>query len=221
MREIEIKKGKINTDLLIKFGFEKCDNGYLYSCSIIDNQMRLNFAFESNGKLFSEILDEFNEEYTLHLNESACGNFVGRVKNEYESKLNELLDHVLEYNCYKGKQANEIIDYIRLKYESELEFLWDDDNAIARRRDNKKWYIVFMTISKSKLGLGSNDKAEVINLRLSFENVAECVDNKHIFPAYHMNKKYWVSVLLDSGLDTDKILKLIDESYNLVSSKKH
>lgn len=216
MREIEIKKGKISIPMLLKFGFTKCDGYYSYSCNIIDSQMTLSFRALENGKLFSEIVDEFCEEYTLHLNESASGEFVGRVKYEYESKVNELLDFVIEYSCYKSKQANEIIDYIQSRYNSQLEFLWDDDNAIARREDNKKWYIVFMTIPKSKLGFSLNDRVEVINLRLTKEKVAECIDNTSFFPAYHMNKKYWITVLLDSVACTDEILKLVDESYGLV-----
>ncbi|MBO5356163.1 MAG: MmcQ/YjbR family DNA-binding protein [Clostridia bacterium] len=220
MREIEIKKGKVSVDSLLRFGFEKCNENYIYSCNIIDNQMRLTFLIAENGKLFSRLVDEFDEEYTLHLNEGASGEFVGRVKCEYESKLNKVLDGIIEYNCYKSKEANEIIEYIRLKYNSELEFLWNDDNAIARRTDNKKWYIVFMTIPKSKLGLKSNDRVEVINLRLTEENVAGCVDNMHFFPAYHMNKRYWITVMLDSEIDTGEILKLVDESYNLVSNKR-
>ena len=216
MREIEIKKGKISIPMLLEYGFTKCDDYYSYACNIIDNQMTLSFRAMENGKLFSEVVDEFGEEYTLHLNESASGEFVGRVKYEYESKLNELLDFIVEHNYYKGKQANEIINHIQSKYNSRLEFLWDDDNAIARRDDNKKWYIVFMTISKSKLGLSSKDKAEVINIRLTKEKVSEYIDNISFFPAYHMNKKYWITILLDSVACTDEILKLVDESYGLV-----
>ena len=216
MREIEIKKGKISIPMLLEYGFTKCDDYYSYACNIIDNQMTLSFRAMENEKLFSEVVDEFGEEYTLHLNQGASGEFVGRVKYEYESKLNELLDFIIEHNCYKGKQANEIINHIQSKYNSRLEFLWDDDNAIARRDDNKKWYIVFMTISKSKLGLSSKDKAEVINLRLTKEKVSEYIDNISFFPAYHMNKKYWITVLLDSVACTDEILKLVDESYCLV-----
>lgn len=219
MREIEIKKGKINDDLLLKSGFTRWKNGFNYCCNIIDGQMKLCF-FVLNGKLYSEIIDEFDEEYTLHLNEGADGEFVGRVKNEYESKLNEVLDEIIEYRSYKSVQANEIIEYLRLKYNNELEFLWDDDNAIARRLDNKKWYIVFMTISKSKLGFKSNDRIEVINLRLTEENVAKCVDNSRFFPAYHMNKRYWITLMLDGGIETAEIFKLIDESYDLVSNKR-
>ena len=219
MREVEIKKGKINTDLLLKYGFQKNGSEYFYSCNIFDGQMVVNLLVRDDV-LYGEILDEFEEEYTLHLNESASGEFVGRVKFEYESKINEVLDCVLEYRTYKAQQATEITEYIKTSYGSELEYLWDDDNCIARRNDNGKWYIVFMTISKSKLGFKSSEKGEVINLRLTEENVKRCVDNRRYFNAYHMNKKYWITILLDSGINTNEIFTLIDESYNLVGNNK-
>lgn len=220
MREIEIKKGKINTDLLLKYGFQKNGSEYFYSCIIFDGQMVLNFSVR-NDILYGEILDEFEEEYTLHLSESASGEFVGRVKFEYENKINEVLNCVLEYRSYKTIQATEIMEYIKTTYGSEFEYLWDDDSCIARRKDNNKWYIVFMTVSKSKLGFNSSEKVEVINLRLTEENVKRHVDNQSFFSAYHMNKKYWITVLLNSGVDTNEIFKLIDGSYNLVGNKKH
>ena len=220
MREIEIKKGKISTDLMLKYGFIDTGKDFFYTAFILNGDMKLNFHVNKSMQIFSELLDEFGDEYTLHLNESASGNFVGLVKSEYESKVNEILDNILEYSVFKSSQARAIISYIKDTYDSEIEFLWDDDNGIARRSDNKKWYIVFMTIPKSKLGFKDSSRVEVVNLRLNSEDVASIIDNERFFPAYHMNKKYWITVLLDSEIDTDKIFKLIDESYNLVGNKK-
>ena len=219
MHEIQIKKGKINVDLLLKYGFKDTDKGFFYFCHILNGQMTVSFLVDKNGRIFSELTDEFGEEYTLHLNESASGNFVGAVKSEYESKVNEILESILEYSVFKSLQAQKIIEYIEMKYHSKLEFLWDDDNGIARRIDNKKWYVVFMTIPKSKLGFKDNTRVEVINLRLTENEAASIIDNARFFPAYHMNKRYWVTVLLDSGVEYEHILKLIDNSYELVATK--
>ena len=40
------------------------------------------------------------------------------------------------------------------------------------------------------------------------------LENKNIYPAYHMNKKNWVSIILDESLSNDEIFNLIDISYN-------
>lgn len=36
-----------------------------------------------------------------------------------------------------------------------------------------------------------------------------------VLPAYHMNKKYWISVILDGSVPEETIFGLIDESYAL------
>jgi predicted DNA-binding protein (MmcQ/YjbR family) len=40
-----------------------------------------------------------------------------------------------------------------------------------------------------------------------------------ILPGYHMNKKYWNTVIVDGTLSTKQLKEFIDDSYNLVSTK--
>ena len=75
-----------------------------------------------------------------------------------------------------------------------------------------------MTVSKEKFNYKNSDFVEVLNLRVN--NLEKIIDNKTIFPAYHMNKKYWISVILDESVSSEIIEKLIDESYNLIKDKK-
>jgi len=37
-----------------------------------------------------------------------------------------------------------------------------------------------------------------------------------ILPGYHMNKRHWNTVILDSSLPDEEILAMVDESYRLV-----
>ena len=113
---------------------------------------------------------------------------------------------------------------MRGKYGSELEFLWADtpDCAICRRGDSKKWYAVFMVVKRGKLkGCAGDPEAEVeiINLRLPPEELPELVDGENFFPAYHMNKKNWVSVRAD-GVPERLLLRMIDVSYALTPAKR-
>jgi len=34
-------------------------------------------------------------------------------------------------------------------------------------------------------------------------------------PAYHMNKTHWLTILLDQGVESEEIFKLLDWSYDL------
>lgn len=39
-------------------------------------------------------------------------------------------------------------------------------------------------------------------------------------PAYHMNKKHWLTILLNGSIDDDEIYNLLDMSYEMTKGKK-
>lgn len=121
---------------------------------------------------------------------------------------------------FKNKQTKEIINYIKDKYNNELEFLWEkfDNNAIVRRIDNKKWYGLFGIISLDKLGIDSHKEVEILNVRC--DNIENVVDNKTIFLGYHMNKKHWITIILNNNMSTKDIINLLDKSYDLANRRK-
>ena len=43
---------------------------------------------------------------------------------------------------------------------------------------------------------------------------------KSVLPAYHMNKKHWISVILDGSVPDDDIKGMIDMSYALCGKNK-
>lgn len=150
------------------------------------------------------------------------GEFVGKVRCEYEEKLQDIINKCTISNVFKENQTKEIIKYIKNKYNDDLEFLWEkfDDNAIWRNKINNKWYGLLMTISKSKLGFDSDEKIEAIDLRYQKEEIEKILDNKLFFPGYHMNKKSWITIILDESVDTETICELIDNSYKISLIKK-
>ena len=48
----------------------------------------------------------------------------------------------------------------------------------------------------------------------------ELIRENGIFPAYHMNKKYWITVLLDGTIPKKQVENLIDVSFLATGSKK-
>ena len=43
---------------------------------------------------------------------------------------------------------------------------------------------------------------------------------ENILPGYHMNKKHWNTIIVDSGLTRKLVHEMIDQSYELVKGKK-
>ena len=218
MMEFELKNKKLNTDKLLFFGFTLNDGIYTYRRDIADGNMKLKIAVKTDGRILTEIIDSGSEEeYVLHLVPNSQGEFVGRVRTEYEAVINEISEKCYETEIFKQAQSKRIIEFVRNEYGDELEFLWKkfDDNAIWRRKDNKKWYGAILTVSKRKLGLRSDDMAEIIDLRIQPELMNDLIAKKNYYPGWHMNKKHWFTVILDESVPDEKLFEHIRTSYVL------
>ena len=220
MREIKnfIKNKKIDLKRLKEFGFELMDNSYYYHTSLLKNQFKMTVKINLDNSIFTEIIDtETNEPYILHLLEMKRSGYSEKVYKTYSEVLEKIQKECFEDERFKANYTKEIIDYVKNKYEDELEFLWEKSpkNAVVRRKSSNKWYAVILTISKRKLNLDSDKIIEVINLHNIAEEIEKLIDNKKYFPAYHMNKKYWCTICLDGTVELKEIYKLIDISYEL------
>lgn len=218
MIEVIFKNRKVNAKKLLSFGFEESDGGYAYVCDLVGGQMKLTVAVSEKQKIYTKVADNSSgEEYVLHRVSGASGAFVGEVKTEYEAVLKEISLKCFEPDVFKSEQAKAVIDYVRNTYGDELEYLWQKfpDNAVVRRKDNKKWYAAILTVARRKLGFDSDERAEILDLRMTPEDIEKTVDGIKYLPGYHMNKKHWITVCLDGTVAFDEICMRIDESYNL------
>ncbi len=198
----KIINNNINIDKVNKYGF--INNYYKTN---LDN----NFYIEINIKdniIYSKLIDsDTNIEYNL-VDTNAIGEYISNLRNKYLNKVNEIISNITN----NTNQLDNIINYVNNKYHNNVEYLWDDkSNYIIRNKYNNKWYILFSNITKDKLGLDSKDNITVITLMSN--SVDKIIDNKYYFKSYHMNKKKWFSIILDNGLDINKIYELIDNSY--------
>ncbi|MDO4566199.1 MAG: MmcQ/YjbR family DNA-binding protein [Oscillospiraceae bacterium] len=209
---------KADFSKLAAFGFAPQGEGFIYREKLSGCGFVLNAFVSSQGEVSAEIIDpELNERYVLHLVEGAAGSFVGGVKSQYEEILNRIARECFEPDVFKSKQAAELIAYVRETYRDELEYLWQrlPDNAVWRRKDTGKWYAALLTIQKSKLGFESAERAEIIDLRVRPQELEGLLDGRRYFPGYHMNKRRWYTMLLDSSIPTAELCRRIDESYAL------
>ena len=217
---IEFKNKKINIQKLLSFGFIEKNDFYIYSADLMDAQMKMVVTISKNDTVSAKVFDNLaGDEYVLHLVERAVGSFVGKVRDEYEAVLKEISLKCYENDVYKTGQAKEVIKHITEKYKNELEFPWNDENSVLRRADNNKWYAVFLKISARKIGIDRDDIIEVLNIKMEPLEVERLVDNKKYFPAYHMNKKHWVTIPFGGYLSTTEILEKIEDSYKLCKKR--
>lgn len=87
--------------------------------------------------------------------------------------------------------------------------------AVLRHLKNRKWYGLIMNISKAKLGLKSFKCVDVLNVKVNPERSYFLQQKSDIYPAYHMNREHWVSILLNGKVPNDEIYLLLQQSFEL------
>lgn len=117
-------------------------------------------------------------------------------------------------------KREEIFEYVNKQYGSIPEYLWrsSPESSILRHK-NGKWYAAIMQVEKSKLGLKEDGEVEIINVKCEPDMVGLLTQTYGFLPGYHMNKKYWITMLLDGSVSEAKILDFLDMSYDLIDRK--
>lgn len=220
MEEINnlLKNKKINFQKLLEYGFKENNNQYKYKTSLIKEEFDLIVIFSKDGNFDYKVIDIISdEEYILVKVPEANGEYVGKVREKCKEKILDILKKCCEVQVFKSEQTNQVIKYVKEKYGNDPEFLWEkyDDNAVFRHNENKKWYGVILKVSKNKLGLESDERVEILDLKILPEDIEKIVDNEKYFLGYHMNKKHWFTIILDGSVEIEKIYNFIDESYNM------
>jgi predicted DNA-binding protein (MmcQ/YjbR family) len=211
MKEIvkELYKRKLIKDKLLTYGFIDNKNKLTYEC-MLDNDFKL--IVEYDTVLKREVIDiNTNDPYIIIDLNTELGRYASSIKDKVDEIIKDIINKCSVKDEYISDQTKRIIKYIEKTYKGKVEHPWEDDNVVIRHQSNKKWYLLLMTIDKNKL-IQEDGKAEVINLKC---NNIDIVDNNTIFNAYHMNKKSWISIILDDRLADEIIYSLIDSSYLL------
>ena len=85
--------------------------------------------------------------------------------------------------------------------------------------DNQKWYAIAMRVSRRRFGLDSDEEVDVVNLKLPTEMFDSFGAADGVYPAYHMNKLHWISVILSDA--TDELVQfLVNVSFEATKTTK-
>ena len=95
-------------------------------------------------------------------------------------------------------KREEIYEYVKKQYGTVPEYLWKESpESAVLRHPNGKWYAVLMQVEKSRLGLEGDTKVDIIDVKCDPDMVGLLTQTYGFLPGYHMNKKYWITMLLD------------------------
>jgi len=214
-----------NYEKFADFGFAK--NGDEYICKKPLSEPGFYAIFKVHGENLTaqvyETLSETSfetstttitdEKYTLLDVKTATGPFVTKIRQEVQ----QIIDDFREL-CFESDDVHEkYLAFLKSEFSCKPDFPWEgfSDYAVFRC-PNKKWFALVMKISYKNVGLKSEEPVYVVNLKADSDKISQIIDKKSIFPAYHMNKKHWITILLTKVTDYEKLCALTKRSYDLV-----
>ena len=115
----------------------------------------------------------------------------------------------------------EFLEYCLNTYGTSPDYPFDEDfeTAVLRHANNRKWYAIVMRVSRHKFGFDSDEVIDVVNLKLPTEMFGSFGAPDGVYPAYHMNKLHWISVLLPDAPD-DVLRFLVNVSFEATKQSK-
>ena len=114
----------------------------------------------------------------------------------------------------------QFLKYCLNTYGTSPDYPFDEDfeTTVLRHADNKKWYAIAMRVSRRKFGFDGDETIDVVNLKLPTEMFGSFGAPDGVYPAYHMNKLHWISVLLPDAPD-DVVWFLVNVSFE--ATRRH
>ena len=213
------KSYQFNQEKARAYGFVESGGVWTNSFTILQSDFVMTISITTDNVSFQVFDQETGELYPQVHMESFKGSFVASVREACLEILYQIRKACFEVQDFICPQTKRIMVQVQEKYGNQLEYLWEKspDTAVLRHEGNKKWYAVLMKISWDKLEKGREGQVEAVNLK--HDQVADLLSKKGIYPAFHMNKRYWISVALDDTLSDEEVLELIERSWNLTIKK--
>ena len=118
-------------------------------------------------------------------------------------------------------RKQEFLKYCLDTYGTSPDYPFDDwlESAVLRHEGNRKWYAIVMNVSRRKFGIDSDEVISVVNLKLPTEMFGSFGAADGVYPAYHMNKLHWISVILPDAPD-DVVEFLLNVSFEATKGKQ-
>jgi len=213
------KAYQFNSKKAKEYGFIENQGVWTYSSTILQGDFLMMVTVEDGDLSFQVYDQETGELYPQVHMESMRGTFVGAVREACLEVLYSIRKACFEVQEFLCPQTKRIMALVQEKYGNQLEYLWEKspDTAVLRHEDNQKWYAILMRIPWDRLDKGREGLVEAVNLK--HDQVADLLSQNGIYPAFHMNKRYWISLPLDDTLTDEMVLELFERSWFLTSKK--
>lgn len=202
---------------LRKLGFRKKQGVYTWKKALTG---ALEARFTLTEKNFAvQVFDPVEDEaYLPFEQDGAEGNFVQGIREQ----VDRLVQEIITQCCTCQRQREQILAYVQQEYGTDPWYPWPEypEHCPLKVPETGKWYGIVMEIPARLLNLPQPGNVDILNVKLPPDQVEALCDRQQFFLAYHMNKKYWLTVLLDGSVPLARVEQLLAASYTLVTKKR-
>ena len=211
---------QIDPQKLQAYGFVPQENGLTLTRSLPALGLQVIVTYNSSGTLTGKVMDTLaNEEYVAFRMAETAG-FRAEVRQQFIALLEDIRIHCCVDQHFHHEQTRRLNACIEAAFGTEPEFLWEKlpSYAVYRKTTNQKWFALIGRLPKKKLDdhASSDEEVDILNVKVSPAQREAALTHTGIYPAYHMNKKHWVSLVLDDTLPDDVILSMLTDSFRQV-----
>lgn len=210
---------------MLAYGFHKANKTYIFEKPFLDGDFKTVLSVTPKGQVTGKVIDSMTQdEYYQLRQETATGPYVNRVRSAYRSLLTDIADSCCSDVLFASSQANRLTQAILDHFQVKPDFPWEHSSRYQsygafRHTSNRKWFALIMNVKREVLDKdGNTSLIDILNVKIPPAQGDELRQIPGIYPAYHMNHKTWISVVLDETLPDEKILELIDTSYQLTTT---
>ena len=213
------RSAKIKIDSLKTAGFSKSDDSsYFLRLPVSNGDFYADFALSpASQSLVVQLFDSSTgEKYPLFDMPRSQGAFVASLREEVQKLVDKLKSSCFEVHDLK----DEYVAWIKSRFSAFPDFPWPDTpDYCVFRCPNEKWFALVMKLKYRQLGLTGEEEVWVVNMKAPDDKIPSLIDKASVFPAWHMNKKHWITVLLTAATDFENLCQLTEISYELVNKK--
>lgn len=217
-------------DKLLSYGFIRQESSYLYSEDLLEGNFEAYLEIFDSGQLVGGVMDkDLQEEYLPLRQEGVSGYFVGQVREAYADFLVRIADACFEKQLFRKEQTNRLANALMTSFgdEADQPFGKLPKFTAFRHPGNQKWYGLVGRVKREKLDLGQEvwsqesleEELEIINIKVDAQDLLNLLAFPSIYPAYHMSKTSWITIVMDEGLSDKTLFDLVYKSRKLVSPK--
>lgn len=226
IEEIVFLRKRFDADKMLAFGFVRSGDCFRYTRDFMNGDFRAELSVAEDGAVRGCVIDSMNDEVYAPLRSPDFeGPYVNTVRAEYEALLISVAEHCCVDMPFASEQANRITEQIYDRYGVRPDFPWGespyDGAGVFRHKASGKWFALIMRIRRlNLLKNGDETSLDAMNLKIAPETQPDLLKREGIFPAFHMNHKHWITVVLDETLSDDYVMKLVSDSFYLTQTKK-